>query len=362
MMRVLRGVLSTGMVPPGVEPLVLCSPEFSGVFGVLDGLVKKIEEPAISAKSRRARMRWWRRGYPELERQLTPDAILHPTGFIRGGSRGTPTVVRCPNMLPFDLREIRRYGASRATLNFLYWRARYVRSFRKADGVIFLSDHSEREVSRQVTGIGKKTVIPNGLEARFRTEPPQERPLGSPVEILYVSTIFLYKHHWNVVEAVSSLRKKLGLDLRLTFVGGGEHVAQKRLARRIEELGATTFTTVIGDVSLDEMPAMYRNADLFVFASSCEGFANTQAEAMAAGLPIACSNRASMPDILKDGGVYFDPERPTEIASAVRKLLEDSDLRLRCARKAHEYAGEYTWQKSAQQTYDFLQAVSRGDG
>ena len=361
-MRVLRGILSPGMVPEGVEPVVLCSPEFSVILSKLDERVRVVEEPEISAKSRRARMRWWRKGYPALVNRLDPDTILHPTGFIRRGSRGKPTVVRCPNLLPFDLGEIRKYGASQATLELMYWRVRYAWSFKRADGVIFLSEQSEREVSRQVTGIRQKTVIPNGIEPAFRSDHPQEGPFESPIKVLYVSTVFLYKHQWNVVEAISSLRQQLGLDLRLEFVGGGEPVAEKKLAARIKDLGAGSFATVTGDLSLDEMPAVYRDADLFVFASSCEGFPNTLVEAMAAGLPIACSDRTSMPDILKDAGVYFDPEDPATIASAVHGLLADTNLRLSSARKAHAYAGDYTWEDSARRTYDFLRSVSRCRG
>jgi glycosyltransferase involved in cell wall biosynthesis len=348
------------MVPSGVEPFVLYSPEFSKILGILDEVVETIEEPRLSVPSRRARTSWWLRDYPQLVRQLSPNIIFHPIGFVRGKHIGVPTVARCPNMLPFDLREIKRYGASRTTLDLLFWRARYARSFRKADGVIFLSEHSEREVSRQVPGIKKSTIIPNGIGTRFKADVSQERPLNSPIKILYVSTIFLYKHQWNVVEAVTTLRRESGLDLRLKLVGGGEPIAMKKLARRIRELNAGSFTTVTGAVPLDEMPAVYRDADLFVFASSCESFANTLGEAMAAGLPIACSKRVSMPGILKDAGVYFDPENTVDIAAAIQRLLANPDLRLRCARKAREYVEEYTSEETARRTYDFLQTVSQG--
>lgn len=358
-MRVLRGILSKGRVPPDTEVHLLCSPEFPKILGALEDGVETVQEPALSAPSRRTRASWWMSSYPKLVRGLAPDVILHPVGFRRGDSGGVPSVVRATTMLPFDLREIRRYGPSRQTLFLLRQRRRLARSFQKADGVICLSNHSHRAIRDQVPGIKNSTVIPNGLEPLFRVEASNPRSLNHPVKISYVSTINPYKHQWNVVEAVSLLRERLGLDLRLDLVGGGEAVAQKKLDRRIRELNAAPFTTVSGDLSLDAMAAVYRDADLFVFASSCEGCPNTLIEAMGASLPIACSERMSMPDVLKDGGVYFDPENPSSIAEAVGMLLESPDLRHRCSTRASEYAQEYTWERTAELTYDFLRCTSR---
>src|SRR5262249_14967918 len=76
--------------------------------------------------------------------------------------------------------------------------------------------------------------------------------------------------------------------------------------------------------------------------------------AMAAGLPIACSNRGPMPEILGDAGVYFDPERPEELVTAIEALLKDADVRQRCARDAYDRARQYSWERCAKETFSFL--------
>lgn len=356
--RVLRGIVAPGMVPSGVEVYMPCSPDYLKTLGDLDGRITPIEEPALSKEPGQVD-KWWEEEYPRLVRLISPDVVFHPAGYMKGDSRSTPVVVRNTTMLPFDLREISRYGLSRTTLLFLSWRRSMARNFRKADGVIFLSHHQQREVRRQVRGIKRSTVVPLGLGPQFRAEASLQRPLNGTIKLLYVSTVFLYKHQWNVVEAVSSLRDKLGLDLRLSLVGGGEPVAQQKLTRKIEELGAASYTEVIGGLPPEEMPAVYRNADVFVFASSCEGFPNTLLEAMGSGLPIACSDRVGLPEILRDGGVYFDPEKPTTIASAIRRLVDEPELRFGCAARAHRYAGEYTWERAAEEMYGFLEDIAR---
>ena len=81
----------------------------------------------------------------------------------------------------------------------------------------------------------------------------------------------------------------------------------------------------LGFVPHDDLPSLLAGADLFVFASSCENMPNTLVEAMAIGLPIACSDRGPMPEVLRDGGVYFDPENPESIAAAIETLIRDPE-------------------------------------
>jgi glycosyltransferase involved in cell wall biosynthesis len=95
-----------------------------------------------------------------------------------------------------------------------------------------------------------------------------------------------------------------------------------------------------------------------VFASSCENMPNTLVEGMASGLPIACSNRGPMPEILQDGGVYFNPESANSIAAAIEELLVNDDRRTSIARRARELAAQYSWQRCAEETWEFLRATS----
>jgi nucleoside-diphosphate-sugar epimerase len=80
---------------------------------------------------------------------------------------------------------------------------------------------------------------------------------------------------------------------------------------------------------------------------------------MASGLPIACSNRGPMPEVLRDAGVYFDPEKPTEIAEAIRKLIEYPALRTEKAEAAFERARAFTWERCADETFGFLAKCSQ---
>ena len=76
---------------------------------------------------------------------------------------------------------------------------------------------------------------------------------------------------------------------------------------------------------------------------------------MEAGLPIACSDRGPMPEILKDGGMYFNPESVFSITECLRYLFERPELRTRLGKKARKYARSYNWKKCADETFSFLQ-------
>ena len=107
-------------------------------------------------------------------------------------------------------------------------------------------------------------------------------------------------------------------------------------------------------VGHSEIPAYLADADIFIFASSCENMPNTLVEAMASGLPIACSDRGPMPEILKDAGVYFDPENPESISTAVFELVKSHELRNKLANSAYQLSTQYSWARCASETWRYL--------
>ena len=118
------------------------------------------------------------------------------------------------------------------------------------------------------------------------------------------------------------------------------------------------FLLYHGAVPFSEMHAYYQNADAFVFASSCENLPNILLEAMAAGLPIACSDRGPMPEVLGNGGVYFDPLKPEQIAAALRLLIDRPDRADEFARTAYDRARTYSWTACARDTFGFIAEVA----
>jgi len=236
---------------------------------------------------------------------------------------------------------------------------------RRADGVIFLNGYARRAVIGHTGELrGRTATIPHGVDERFRIAPRTQRPIGSyslqhPFRLLYVSIVDVYKHQWNVAEAVSRLRAR-GVPVTIDFVGPTYPPAGRRLdavRARLDPRGE--FLRVVGPATYADLPAAYAAADAFVFASSCENMPNILLEAMASGLPLASSRRGPMPEILGDAGALFDPESIDDIEAALASLVNDRDARERWARAAYERALRYSWQQCAAATYRFLAEVGR---
>ena len=150
--------------------------------------------------------------------------------------------------------------------------------------------------------------------------------------------------------------RREGLNLKLDLIGGGDSRALSRMSKAINRnRDQGEFVNYRGNLPHVETLTRYQKSDLFVFPSSCETFGISLLEAMEAGLPIACSDRGPMSEILKDGGMYFNPESVSSITECLRYLLERPELRTRLGKKARKYARAYNWKKCADETFSFLQ-------
>ena len=154
----------------------------------------------------------------------------------------------------------------------------------------------------------------------------------------------------------------IGRYLVLDLVGP-EATSTAALARtiaRVDPRGA--FVVRHGAVAHADLHLRFAAADVNVFASSCENLPIILLEGMAAGLPTACSDRAPMPEVLGEGGEYFDPEDPASIAAALGRLVASPGLRAERARVAYERARPYSWRLCADETFAFLARVCEGKG
>jgi glycosyltransferase involved in cell wall biosynthesis len=113
-----------------------------------------------------------------------------------------------------------------------------------------------------------------------------------------------------------------------------------------------------GSLPHKETLEWYHKAEMFVFPSTCENLPIILLEAMTAGLPIASSDRGPMPEVLKDAGLYFNPESVTSIKNCLQYMIENPDLRQRLGKKAKQYSQTYSWKKCADETFGFLSSVS----
>ncbi|MEZ5504053.1 MAG: glycosyltransferase family 1 protein [Halioglobus sp.] len=115
-----------------------------------------------------------------------------------------------------------------------------------------------------------------------------------------------------------------------------------------------------GYVSDDDLVALYSSALAVAMPSYSEGFGLPAIEAMACAAPVLASDRGSLPEVVGDGGLYFDPFDVEAIAAAIIDMVENDDLRAQLASNALSRASTFTWRRAAQLTLAHLEAMHRG--
>lgn len=301
---------------------------------------------------------WWQR------RALPKEAADSGVQILLNTDAGTvcrfaPSVVMSRDMLAYEPGEMRRYWFSKMWLRL--FALRYVQgwSLTSADGAVFLTRYAADLIQHVIGPVRRQAVIPHGISPVFKGVAGGGRwPTGSDaVRCLYVSQVDFYKHQPVVVRAVADLRRR-GYNLTLRLVGGGTGRPLRQLEDElalVDPEGA--FIELEGVVEPAALPQLLADSHLFIFASSCENMPNTLLEGMASGLPIACSRRGPMPEVLQDGGVYFDPEDATSVASGLAQLLESAETRQSMAHRARQLAEAYSWDACASRTWGFLREI-----
>jgi len=301
---------------------------------------------------------WWQfRSLPREARRNNCDVLFAADAATVCGFR--PSVVMSQDMLAYEQGQMRHYGLSATRLRLILIRFIQTRAMKRANGVIFLSNYATRIIQRATGELRCISIIPHGVGETFRDTKSVRDWAGNEsreIRCLYVSIAAMYKHQWVVVKAIGDLRRR-GHKVKLLLVGGGTGRAQRLMDEAIAEADPQgEFIETIDFVPHGEIAGLLTKADIFVFASSCENMPITLLEAMAAGLPIACSDRGPMPEILEGSGVYFDPESSASISAAIEKIISNRELRISIARRAKELSKQYSWARCANETWEFLRA------
>lgn len=295
-------------------------------------------------------------------KQLPIEATRHGCNIMLNTDAGTvcpfrPAVTMSRDMLSFERREIGRYGFGKDWLRLFILRFVQIRSLKQAEGALFLTNYAANVIQTWSGKLKKHQVIPHGVGNNFKNNTlkssyPENKE--RPIHCLYVSNVTRYKHQWNVAKAIAALREK-GHDITLQLIGGGQGPAQKKLEGVLSEIDpGQKFIWQDNFLKHNQIPDALAKADIFIFASSCENMPNTLVEAMSCGLPIACSNLGPMPEVLEDGGEYFDPEDIDTIVGAIETLITDKNKRQYSAYRSKMLAQQYSWERCARDTMEYL--------
>jgi glycosyltransferase involved in cell wall biosynthesis len=310
---------------------------------------------------------WHRLHLPvPIETLVGAQELFHATDFVL-----PPTYARTRTLLTVhDLSFIRDPDSATPALR-RYLNAVVPRSVARAHHVLADSLATKEDlVELYGTAPDKITVLYSGVGARFTPEKQrgeEERvrrryKLGHQPFILSLGTLQPRKNYGRLIAAFARVADvSRWIDGRpashnLVIVGKQGWLFDS-IKADVARLGVRTRVIFPGYVDDQDLPALYRAADMFVFPSLYEGFGLPPLEAMACGTPVVTSNVSSLPEVVGDAGLTVDPTDIYALADTMGRALQDSRLRQGMIERGLARAAEFTWLRAARQLLQVYRQV-----
>jgi glycosyltransferase involved in cell wall biosynthesis len=306
------------------------------------------EPQDVRAVNRVARLLWEQTMLPLTAMRRGIDVLFNP-GFT------SPLVCGRPQVTVFHDMQHKRHPEYFRWFDLPAWNFFLYGSARVACTVLADSNATAADLKR-FYGLGQPKVVtvPLGVGAEFFEVAPRRRP--EPF-VLAVSTLHPHKNLDGLLRAFALLRKTRP-DYRLVVCGlHGFFTAQLQELRKELSLGESV--TFPGWIPKQDLLELYARAMVFVYPSRFEGFGLPVLEALAAGVPSACSRIEPLDSNAGEAALKFDPDDPCEIAACIERLVSDEALRTRLAAAGPTRAAEFTWHRTARATLDAILAARR---
>jgi len=274
---------------------------------------------------------------------------------------GRPFVVTIHDLILLRFPTVRNTTRSRYTYRLKYaaYRLAIASAIGKARTILTVSNFTEQDILATFPEAKGKTIVAyEGCD--FGAD--AGGPVGSSISaghgilapyFLYVGNAYPHKN----LEAFISLAARFR-EVMFVLVGKGDYF-YGRLRGAVESAGIRNivFTGFVPDA---ELSGLYRGATGYLFPSLYEGFGLPPLEAMRFGIPVIAARRGSLPEILGEAALYFDPDDSDDLAKKVGEILNDPRLVSELAKKGKDRATMFRWRDMADVTYDAYRRAREG--
>ncbi len=231
--------------------------------------------------------------------------------------------------------------------------------------IVAVSQSAAQDIAKHyVFSRSKVVVVPEAADAVFQPQSAarcaQARAKFNLPEqfVFFLASNKPHKNLIGLIEAWESVINNRGITQSpITnphsplLVVAGLHDARDTAAQdRAQALGIAESVRFMGSISNEDLAALYSACTAFVFPSFYEGFGLPPLEAMACGAAVACANTSSLPEVVGDAALLFDPAKPQQIADAISQLLNNQDLRADLRQRSLHQAKRFSWAEVAKQT------------
>lgn len=278
----------------------------------------------VLATIRPLRLLWEQTGLVWAARRHHLDVLFNP-GFT------APAYCPCRCVTVFHDLQHKRFPQYFRWFDLPFWNLFLWIAVKRSHALIAVSEATRQDLEH-CYGVDS-TVVHHGVDPVFQTIAEERTPQDY---ILCVSTLHPHKN----LERLLRVYAKTPKLPHLVIVG-----MKGFAAKRVEAL-AGEHVKITGWIPREDLYRLFRGARAFMYPSSFEGFGIPVLEAMAAGIPVACSDIPPLREIARDTVIYFDPGDEVAMSAALRQVVSDSS-RVEAARKR---AAEFSWERCARET------------
>lgn len=221
--------------------------------------------------------------------------------------------------------------------------------------ILTVSEFSKKEISSYYhIDSDKISVVYNAVAKSFH--PLQNGQLKAENYIVTVSSFKVNKNFFKTYKAFVLAKRQIP-GLKFYVIGDLTSTNFQSLQSEIDEMKGDEDVKLLGRISDEDMIRYYSNAKAFVFASLYEGFGIPVLEAQACGCPVVCSNASSLPEVLGDSALLFNPENEHEISDAIVRVVTDSSFANKLVGAGYKNYIRFSWQSGAMNIKDVINSV-----
>ncbi len=284
-------------------------------------------------------------------RRYQADRVLFPRGYrpigrkgsmgIRKGGRKIKDTILIHDLIPFYYDK--HYPGVFNRLENAYIMYRLKVSMKKADRIITISGYSKEDILDKAPFCGKKIkIIHNGLnDVAYHTEKGEgAAEKGEGDYIVAMTSGLPHKNAKGVLRAYEAYYKRASQPLRLVVIG----IEDTSFYKEMEPEAAAHVECHKFFQGFDEVCRVVAGAKAYLFLSYVEGFGFPPLEAMQMGVPVVCSDRSSLPEVVGDAGILVNPDDMEEAAKALIRVTEEVEVREGLIKRGYENIKRFSWE------------------
>ena len=275
-----------------------------------------------------------------------------------------PLLAYCPSVTVFHDLQHKRHPEFFRPFDLPFWNVLLALSAARSNRIIAVSGPTASDLAHYLPRAAAKTrIVPHGVDSEFFRIGTRRRggiaPSAAGPYLLAVSTLHPHKNLERLLEAFQCFRKSYP-DYRL-IVAGLKGFATRRIERLAHDPGLRDSVELTGWIPRAKLFELFEGAQAFVATSLFEGFGLPVLEAMAAGIPIACSAIPAFESLACQSVLRFNPLSVPDIAEAMKQITTNSALRTRAAIDGPARARDFDWKTTAETTLQELVSAATGD-